>query len=102
MIFSNLANATELLQSHVQKLAQAENAVSGIHENLDRAAEAVKSWRENLPISSGWTDWALRLGSPLAAVILGNYGITPTFTMNAALLLSGKLLKRNGNCGANL
>jgi hypothetical protein len=94
MIFSNLVNATELLQSHVQKLVEAENTVSGIHENLDRAAEAVKSWSENLPIGGGWTDWALRLGSPLAAVILGNYGITPTFTMNTALLISGKVIEK--------
>lgn len=90
MIFSSLVNATELLQSHVQKLAQAETAASGIHENLDRAAEAMKSWSENLPVGSGIADWGLRIGTPLAAVILGNYGITPTFTMNAILCLSGE------------
>jgi hypothetical protein len=92
MIFSNLVNATELLRSHVQKLAQAETAVSGIHENLYRAADAVKSWSENLPIGGGWSDWGLRIGTPVAALILGSYGITPTLTMNAALLLSGRLI----------
>ncbi|KAE9380530.1 hypothetical protein N431DRAFT_325106 [Stipitochalara longipes BDJ] len=91
VLFSNLVNATELLQTHMQKLAQAETAVSGIHENLDRAAEAVKSWSENLPAGRGWTDWGLRLGTPLAALILGNYGITPTITMNAVFLVSGLL-----------
>jgi len=30
----------------------------------------------------------------LAAVILGNYGITPTFTMNTALLISGKVIEK--------
>ena len=74
----------------MQNLARAENAVSGIHENLDRAAEAVKSWSENLPTGGGWTDWGLRLGTPLAALILGNYGITPTITMNAVFLVSGE------------
>jgi len=32
----------------------------------------------------------LRFGTPMAALILGNYGITPTLTMNAVLLVSGK------------
>ena len=90
MLFSNLVNASELLQTHVQKLAQAETAVSGIHENLDRAAEVVKTWSENLPNGGGWSNWVLRIGTPIAALILGNYGITPTLTMNAVLLVSGK------------
>jgi hypothetical protein len=82
------------LQTHVQKIEQAESAASGIHENLDRAAEAVKSWSENLPVGGGWSDWLLRIGTPLAAVILGNYGITPTFTMNARLFVIGKLYEK--------
>jgi hypothetical protein len=86
-------NATEILQGHVQKLAQADSTVSRIHENLDQAAEAVKSWNENLP--TGWrlTDLVIRVGTPVGALILGNYGITPTMTMNAVLLISGKLFK---------
>lgn len=92
-IFSNLVNATEILQGHVQKLAQADSAVSGIHENLDRAAEAVKSWSENLPIGWRMTDLVIRVGTPVGALILGNYGITPTMTMNAVLLISGKLFE---------
>jgi hypothetical protein len=87
-------NATEILQAHVQKLAQADSAVSGIHENLDRAAETVRSWSENLPIGKGWTDWAFRVGTPVGALILGNYGITPTLTMNAVLLFSGMLFRK--------
>ena len=94
-MFSTLVNATELLQTHTQKLAQAQTAVSGIHENLDRASEAVKSWSETLPVSGGWPDWGLRVGTPLAALILGNYGITPTITMNAVFLLSGTCLRKN-------
>jgi hypothetical protein len=90
VLFSNLVNASELLQTHVQKLAQAETAVSGIHENLDRAAEVVKTWSENIPNGGGWSNWVLRFGTPMAALILGNYGITPTLTMNAVLLVSGK------------
>jgi hypothetical protein len=92
-IFSNLVNATEILQGHAQKLAQADSTVSRIHENLDQAAEAVKSWNENLP--TGWrlTDLVIRVGTPVGALILGNYGITPTMTMNAVLLISGKLFK---------
>jgi hypothetical protein len=83
-----------LLQTHVQKIAQAETAVSGFHENLDRAAEAVKSWSENLPVGGSWSDWGLRIGTPLVTVILGNYGITPTFTMNAVLFISGRLREK--------
>ncbi len=90
MLFSNLVNASELLQNHVQKLAQAETAVSGIHENLDRAAEVVKTWSENLSNGRGWSNLMLRIGTPMAVLILGNYGITPTLTMNAVLLVSGK------------
>ncbi len=90
-MFSNLANSTELLEAHMQKLAQAESTVVGIYENLDRAAEAVKSWGESLPVGGGFTDWTFRIGTPLAALILGNYGITPTWNMNVVFLIGGTL-----------
>jgi hypothetical protein len=90
-----MVNVTELLQAHMQKLAQAESAVSGISENLGRASEAVKSWIENIPARGGVSDWAFRIGTPLAALILGNYGINPTWNMNAILILGGMLYQRN-------
>jgi hypothetical protein len=65
-MFSTLVNATELLQT--------------------------QSWTENLPVGGGWSDWGLRIGTPLATLILGNYGITPTVTMNAVFLISGTCL----------
>jgi Na+-translocating ferredoxin:NAD+ oxidoreductase RnfD subunit len=92
-VFSDLANATELLEAHIQKLSQAESTASEIHENLDRAAEAVKSWSESLPVGSGIMDWAFRIGTPLATLILGNYGITPTWNMNVVFLLGGMFLQ---------
>lgn len=72
-------------------LSKADSTVSEIQESLERASEAVNTWSASLSAGSpGFVDWTCRFGIPVAAVVLGNYGITPTWTMNGVLFITGK------------
>src|SRR6266536_2622671 len=85
---SAMINATELLQSHNQKLNQASSTASGIHENLERAAAAAMIFN-----SQGFFgDWTLRALIPLSTLIVGSFRATPTLAQNMGLLSGGRWL----------
>jgi hypothetical protein len=86
-----MTNATELLQSHNQKLEQASSKASGISDNLERAATAADTWAQSIAQSGQIPDWAVRLGTPIAFVLVGSYGHAPSLVWNLALGTFGKL-----------
>lgn len=85
-------NATELLQGHTQNLQQASNKASGINNDLDRAVITAQTWHETLGVSNSVPDWALRVMSPMATLVLGNFGITRTASSNLFLAGSGEFI----------
>jgi hypothetical protein len=80
-----MMNATELLQSHNQKLEQASSKASGISEDLERAAAAADTWAQSIAQSGQLPDWAVRLGTPITFVLVGSYGHAPSLVWNLAL-----------------
>jgi len=86
-----MMNATELLQSHNQKLEHASSKASGISENLERAAAAADTWAQSIAQTGQLPDWAVRLGTPIAFVLVGSYGHGPSLVWNLALGTFGKL-----------
>lgn len=90
-VLSAVINATELLQSHNQKLDQATSKTSGITDDLEKAAAAAKLWSESLSISGTVPDWAIELISTFGSLVIGNIGAPPSLTRSFALLAAGKL-----------
>lgn len=82
-------NATELLQSHNQKLDQATSKTSSITSDLEKAAAAARAWSENIDIHGGIPDWAIRTISLFGSLAVGNIGGSPTLTRNVALMAAG-------------
>ena len=87
-----MMNATELLQTHNQKLENASSKASDISENLEKAAAAADSWAQSIAQSGQLPDWAVRLGTPVAFVLVGSYGHAPSLVWNLVLGTFGKLL----------
>jgi hypothetical protein len=82
-----LINATEILQSHTQKLNKASLTASGIRDNLERAAASafnLNSWDTVI-------DWIIRIVLPLLTMVIGNYGTDPTIVNNLLLFSGGQL-----------
>lgn len=89
-VLSAVMNATELLQSHNQKLDQATSKTSGITEDLEKAAAAAKLWSESLSISGAMPDWAIEVISTIGSFAVGNILAPPSLTRSFALLAAGK------------
>lgn len=84
-------NMTSLLQNHTEYLELANFKASTIHSTLDKAALSAGSWNQNLEWRGSLGNYALRITTPLTTLILGNYGLPPSFSRNAALLLGGMI-----------
>jgi len=85
-----MVNMTTLLSNHTENLEYASSTASGISHSLEQAAYAARSWNQTLSFSSTIANYGLRLSCPIASVFLGNYGLPPSLTRNAALVLGGK------------
>lgn len=90
-LYAAMNNITVLLQNHTEYLELANTKASTIYSTLDQAALSANSWNQNLEWGGSLGNCALRITTPLATLILGNYGLPPSFTRNAVLLLGGKL-----------
>jgi hypothetical protein len=90
-LYAAMNNITVLLQNHTEYLELANTKASTIYSTLDQAALSASSWNQNLEWGGSLGNCALRITTPLATLILGNYGLPPSFTRNAVLLLGGKL-----------
>ena len=86
-----MANMTTLLHNHTESLEYASSTAFAIHHNLEQAANAARSWNQTLSLGSTIADYGLRISCPIASIFLGNYGLPPSLTRNAALVLGGKL-----------
>lgn len=82
---------TSLLQNHTEYLELATFKASNIHLTLEKTAVSAGSWDQNFEWGCSIGVYALRITTPLMTLILGNYGLPPSFTRNAALLLGGKI-----------
>lgn len=88
-VLSAVMNATELLQSHNQKLAQASSKTSRIVNDLEKAAAVAKSWGESISVRGEMPDWAIKIISIAGTLAIGNIGFPPTLARNFALLAAG-------------
>jgi hypothetical protein len=88
-VLSAVINATELLQTHNQKLDQATSKASIIATDLERVAATVKGWGENLNMNGSAPDWAVRSISLLTPMAVGNIGVPSTWTRNIRLVAAG-------------
>jgi hypothetical protein len=82
-------NMTSLIQNHTEYLESASSKVSNIHSILEKTAVFAKSWNHNVERGGPLGNYVLRIVTPLATLILGNYGLPPSFTRNAMLILGG-------------
>lgn len=94
-------NMTLLLQDHTEYLEVANAKASIIYSTLDKAALSAGSWNQNFEWGGPLGRYALRILTPLTTLILGNYGLPPSFTRNAALLLGGKISVQAQNARLN-
>lgn len=84
-----MINATELLQTHNQKLDQATTKTSVITGDLEKAAAAAKSWSENLNVRNGFADWSIRIVGAVGAPLIGNIGLPTSLARNFLLFFGG-------------
>jgi len=84
-----MQNMTDLLHNHSEELEYASSTAFSIHSSLEKAAASAKSLNETSFISGSFGDFAIRLIVPLASVFLGNYGLAPSLSRNAVLILGG-------------
>jgi hypothetical protein len=82
-------NMTTLIQNHTEYLESANFKVSNIHSILEKTAVFAGSWNQNIERGGPLGNYVLRIATPLATLILGNYGLPPSFTRNALLILGG-------------
>jgi hypothetical protein len=82
---------TNLIQNHTEYLELASLTASNIHSTLEKATIFPGSWGQNAEWGGAISNYALRIATPLATLVLGNYGLPPSFTRNAALVLGGKI-----------
>lgn len=90
VVLSAVMNATELLQSHNQKLDQATSKTVGITNDLEKAAAAARTWSESVDIHGDIPDWAIKTITICGSLAVGNIGGSPTLTRNMALIAAGK------------
>jgi len=102
-VLSAVINATELLQTHNQKLDQASLKTAAITDDLGRAAAAAKLWSETLRVDrwAGWlADWGIRGTGGVVFSVVGylSYPTLDPITMVArtvVLFFSGKKICNN-------
>lgn len=82
---------TNLIQNHTEYLELASLTASNIHSTLEKATVFPGSWGQDAEWGGAISNYALRIATPLATLVLGNYGLPPSFTRNAALVLGGKI-----------
>jgi len=87
-----MLNMTTLLHNHTENLEFASSAALSIHHDLQQAAKAAKSWNQALNLGGAVLDYGLRLSCPIISLCFGNYGLPPSLTRNAALVLGGMLI----------
>lgn len=85
-----MSNMTSLLQNHTESLKLASSTASGIQATLEKAAASTGSWSKDFEWRGSLGNYALRIATPLTTLVLGNYGLPPSFPRNAALLLGGR------------
>jgi hypothetical protein len=85
-----MSNMTSLIQNHTEYLDLASSKASDIHSTLEMATVFAGSWNQNSELGVSLGIYALRIATPLVTLILGNYGLPPSFTRNAVLILGGK------------
>jgi hypothetical protein len=85
-----MANMTRLLRNHTEYLELASVTASDIHSSLEKVATSTGSWNDNLTWRDSFSNIPLRIGTPLTTLVLGNYGLAPSLSRNAALILGGK------------
>ena len=89
MLYAFMNNITSLIQNHTEYLELASFKASNIHSTLETISVFAGSWNQNSEFEGSLGDFALRIAMPLATLILGNYGLHPSFKRNAALILGG-------------
>lgn len=81
-----------MVQNHTEDLEQASFAAFKIHETLENASAAAKSWKEGVSTARSPLDWFLRICGPIAGVLLGGHGLPATLARNVQLLVGGTLI----------
>ncbi|KAI0998190.1 hypothetical protein K3495_g10005 [Podosphaera aphanis] len=88
-LFSDLlVNVTTLLHGHNFELERANSAISGIQNDIEKMTQATLSHYQSSKSGFAW-DLSVITISILVALLAGNYGLTPTLTGNAILILGG-------------
>jgi hypothetical protein len=97
-VLSAMMNMTEQLQAaaqmgdeHTVLLVKATSAASNLADIVDKSTSMASNWQTRMFRSSGpfGIDWTLFIGTPVMVVLLGSYGLEPSFSRNALLVLSG-------------
>lgn len=82
---------TILLQNHTESLEVASVTASSIYSSLEKVAASAGLWNENFKWGgASLSNYALRIITPLTALVLGNYGLPPSLARNAALAIGGR------------
>lgn len=88
-LYAAINNMTNLIQNHTEYLELASLTASNIHSTLEKATVFPGSWGQGAEWGGAISNYALRIATPLATLVLGNYGLPPSVTRNAALVLGG-------------
>ncbi|CAG8975672.1 hypothetical protein HYALB_00007875 [Hymenoscyphus albidus] len=91
-VLTALLNATDLFQTHATQLEKARMTANKIHDSLGNVASITKlvsTFADKMTLSGRIGDWMVRLVVPPATVFLGSYGLPPSLSRNALLLVGG-------------
>ncbi|KFX90658.1 hypothetical protein V490_06346 [Pseudogymnoascus sp. VKM F-3557] len=103
-VLSAMMNMTEQLQmaakmgdEHEVLLVRATAAASNLADIVDKSTAMASTWQtrmfgSNCPFG---IDWMLLLASPPLVLVLGSYGLGPSLSRNALLLLIGVVLAKS-------
>lgn len=84
-----LTNATEKFVVHAEKIEQASQAVSRIHDSLGSVAAAGDFVSGYLRHSGSLGDLVIRIATPPSMLLLGSYGLPASMVRNALLIIGG-------------
>lgn len=97
-VLSAMMNMTEQLHmasqigdEHTVMLGKAAQAASTLADIVDKTTATASTWQNGMFRSSGpfGINWPLFIGTPVMVVLLGSYGLEPSLSRNASLVLSG-------------
>lgn len=100
-VLSAMINMTEQLHmasqmgdEHTVMLGKATQAASTLADIVDKTTATASTWQTQMFGSGGpfGINWSLFIGTPVMVVLLGSYGLEPSLSRNAALVLSGMFL----------